>query len=96
MARPTPAPRAVVTRLAPCRNSSKMVPKSSRAMPTRPRAVAELARLGMRHVVGVDGLLPRALYEYQLELDRVLDLTDEQVRDHVGGGRLTVEQPQGR
>ncbi|MGH3441354.1 MAG: hypothetical protein ACRDUY_04805 [Nitriliruptorales bacterium] len=38
----------------------------------------------MRHVVGVDGLLPRALYEYQLELYRVLDLTDEGIRDYVG------------
>lgn len=51
---------------------------------TRPCAVAELTRLGIRHVVGVDGLLPRSLYEYQLELDRVLDLTDEHVRDHIG------------
>lgn len=51
---------------------------------TRPCAVAELTRLGMRHVVGVDGLLPRVLYEYRLGLDRVLDLTDETVRAHVG------------
>lgn len=51
---------------------------------TRPCAVAELARLGMRHVVGVEGLLPRMLYEYRLELHQVLDLTDEQVRDAIG------------
>lgn len=51
---------------------------------TRPCAVAELTRLGMRHVVGIDGLLPRVLYEYRLEMDRVLDLTDERVREHIG------------
>lgn len=51
---------------------------------TRPCAVAELTRLGMRHVVGVDGLLPRLLYEYELQLDRVLDLTDDGVREHIG------------
>lgn len=51
---------------------------------TRACAVAELTRLGARHVVGVDGLLPRELYEYRLELSRTLDLTDEQIRDHIG------------
>ncbi|MDP8928478.1 MAG: RES family NAD+ phosphorylase [Actinomycetota bacterium] len=51
---------------------------------TRPCAVAELTRLGMRHVVGVEGVLPRVIYRYELQLDRVLDLTDEEVRDHLG------------
>lgn len=51
---------------------------------TRPCAVAELARLGTRQVVGVEGLLPRVLYSYELELDQVLDLTDQRVREHIG------------
>lgn len=32
---------------------------------TRPWALAELARLGTRQVVGVEGLLPRVLYRYE-------------------------------
>ncbi len=51
---------------------------------TRPCAVAELQRLGQRHVVGVTGLLPRLLYAFDLKLERVLDLTDDVVREHVG------------
>ena len=51
---------------------------------TRTCALAVLHRLGSRHVVGLDGLLPRVLYAYQLELDRILDLTDEQVRVRIG------------
>jgi RES domain-containing protein len=51
---------------------------------TRPCAVAELTRQGTRHVVGIEGLLPRVLYRYELDLHRVLDLTDEQTRQHVG------------
>jgi RES domain-containing protein len=51
---------------------------------TRPCVIAELTRQGKRNVVGVDGLLPRVLYQYRLELERVLDLTDPQVRDHLG------------
>lgn len=51
---------------------------------TRPCAVAELQRLGMRHVVGAEALLPRVLYTYELNLQHVLDLTDPAVRDHVG------------
>ena len=51
---------------------------------TRPCAVAELTRQGTRHVVGVEGLLPRVLYRYELDLHRVLDLTDEQTRQQVG------------
>lgn len=51
---------------------------------TRPCAVAELRRLGTRQVVGVEGLLPRVLYRYELDLDQVLDLTDPQVREHIG------------
>jgi hypothetical protein len=33
---------------------------------TRPCVVAELTRQGTRHVVGVEGLLPRVLYRYEL------------------------------
>jgi RES domain-containing protein len=51
---------------------------------TRPCVVAELTRQGARHVVGVEGLLPRVLYRYQLDLHRILDLTDERLRDHLG------------
>jgi RES domain-containing protein len=50
---------------------------------TRACAIAELTRLGARHIVGVEGLLPRVLYRYELDLDRVLDLTDRQVREHI-------------
>jgi RES domain-containing protein len=42
---------------------------------TRSCAIAELRRQGLRHVVGVEGLLPRVLYRYELDLQRVLDLT---------------------
>ena len=51
---------------------------------TRSCVVAELTRQGTLHVVGVEGLLPRVLYEYELDLHRVLDLTDRRVRDHLG------------
>lgn len=50
----------------------------------RPCAVAELRRLGRRAVVGVDGLLPRRLYRYELDLERVLDLTDAGVLEDLG------------
>ena len=33
-----------------------------------------------------EGLLPRVLYRYEIELDRVLDLTDGKVRARVGLG----------
>jgi RES domain-containing protein len=51
---------------------------------TRPCAVAELHRLGARHLVGVEGLLPRVLFRYSLDLDQVLDLTSGDVIDHIG------------
>lgn len=51
---------------------------------TRPCVIAELSRQGSRHVVGIDGLLPRVLYRYEFNLDRVLDLTDPATRDHIG------------
>ena len=46
--------------------------------------VAELTRQGTRHVVGVEGLLPRVLYRYELHLRRTLDLTDPDTRTQIG------------
>lgn len=60
---------------------------------TRPCAVAELRRLGERHAVGVEGLLPRRLYRYDIRLDRVLDLTDAGVRGKVGLGLEVLTGP---
>jgi len=51
---------------------------------SRPCAVAELRRLGERQAIGIEGLLPRTLYRYDIALDRVLDLTDDVVRHQVG------------
>lgn len=51
---------------------------------TRSCVVAELTRQGSRHVVGVEGLLPRVLYRYELELHRVVDLTDPDTRSRIG------------
>lgn len=53
---------------------------------SRPCAVAELRRLGERQAIGIEGLLPRMLYRYEISLDRVLDLTDDGVRTQVGLG----------
>jgi RES domain-containing protein len=53
---------------------------------SRPCAVAELKRLGERQAIGVAGLLPRVLYRYEIELERVLDLTDGEVRAQIGLG----------
>lgn len=60
---------------------------------SRPCAVAELKRLGERQSIGVEGLLPRVLYRYEIELDRVLDLTDGDVRSHVGLGTDVLTGP---
>lgn len=51
---------------------------------TRECALAELTRQGTRNVVGVEGLLPRSVYQYDLRMDRVLDLTDEATLAHLG------------
>jgi hypothetical protein len=45
--------------------------------------VAELTRQGHRPVVGVEGLLPRVLYRYELDLNRILDLTDPDTRTQI-------------
>ncbi len=60
---------------------------------SRPCAVAELQRLGQRQAIGVEGLLPRVLYRYEIALDRVLDLTDDQVCTHVGLGQDVLTGP---
>jgi RES domain-containing protein len=51
---------------------------------TRECAVAELCQAGQRQAIGVEGLLPRRLYRYNVALDRVLDLTDPRSRTAVG------------
>lgn len=51
---------------------------------TRPCTVAELRQLGRRQLIGVEGLLPRVLYRYEVSLDLVLDLTSETSLEHLG------------
>ncbi|MDQ2724536.1 MAG: RES family NAD+ phosphorylase, partial [Actinomycetota bacterium] len=51
---------------------------------SRPCAVAELRRFGERQSIGVEGLLPRLLYRYEINLDRVLDLTNDEVSAQIG------------
>lgn len=46
---------------------------------TRACAVAELRREGERQAIGVDGLLPRTLFRYRVQLDGIVDLTDTEV-----------------
>jgi RES domain-containing protein len=60
---------------------------------SRPCVVAELRRLGERQAIGVEGLLPRVLYRYEIALDRVLDLTDHDVRAQVGLGPDVLTGP---
>jgi RES domain-containing protein len=60
---------------------------------SRPCAVAELKRLGERQPIGMEGLLPRALYHYQVALDRILDLTDCDLRAQVGVGLDVLTGP---
>ena len=56
---------------------------------TRPCAAAELRYRGERLVIGVEGLLPRVLYRYEVSLDRVLDLTSGETLEHFG---VTTQQ----
>jgi len=60
---------------------------------SRPCAVAELQRFGTRQAIGVEGLLPRSLYRYEIALDRVLDLTNDDVRASVGLGLDVLAGP---
>ena len=59
---------------------------------TRPCAVAELHQLGQRQMIGVEGLLPRVLYRYEISLDEVLDLTSSATLGHLG---ITAQQVTG-
>jgi RES domain-containing protein len=56
---------------------------------TRSCAVAELRLRGTRLVFGVEGLLPRDLYHYDVTLDRVLDLTSTVTLNHL---EVTTDQ----
>lgn len=60
---------------------------------SRSCAVAELRRFGARQAIGVEGLLPRKLYRYDVALDRILDLTSEEVRAQVGLGLDVLTGP---
>lgn len=51
---------------------------------TRACAVAELQRRGNRELIGVEGLLPRALYRYDIALESVLDLRHPRTLEHLG------------
>ena len=44
--------------------------------PTLATVAAEMFRLGKLHFVGAEGLLPRDIYRYSLDLQDVIDLTD--------------------
>jgi len=46
--------------------------------------VAELHHLGDRQAIGLEGLLPRVVYRYEIELTRVLDLTIHAFRQATG------------
>ena len=48
--------------------------------------VAELKRLGDRQSLTIEDLLPREVYEFDIALDRTLDLTDAAARVAVGVG----------
>ncbi len=51
---------------------------------SQPCVVAELQRLAERQPIGLDGLLPRHLYIYDISLDRVLDLANTGTRNPLG------------
>jgi len=43
-------------------------------------------------MIGVEGLLPRVLYRYEMSLDQVLDLTSSATLEHLG---ITAQQVTG-
>lgn len=66
---------------------------------TRACSAAELRRYANHQVIGLAGLLPRTLYRYDLQLDRVLDLSSSAmledlglVHDQVIGSDWTIPQ----
>jgi len=60
---------------------------------SRPCAVAEMRRLGERQGIGVENLLPRVLYRYEIQLERVLDLTAAEDARRVGISRQVLTGP---
>lgn len=60
---------------------------------SRACAVAELRRLGDRQRIGLEGLLPRCLYRFEVVLERVLVLTDEPTRQQAGLGLDAITGP---
>jgi RES domain-containing protein len=51
---------------------------------TRPCVIAELTRQAERQGLSVDALLPRELFEFSADLDKVLDLTDAATLNALG------------
>lgn len=51
---------------------------------TRACAVAEFYRAGNRLAIGPEGLLPRHLFRYEIQLDQVLDLTRTENLEQLG------------
>jgi RES domain-containing protein len=51
---------------------------------TRACAVAEYRRFAGRHPIGPGAFLPRALYQYDVALSSVLDVSDDAVFVHLG------------
>jgi RES domain-containing protein len=58
--------------------------------PTLTTVAAELFRLGKRHSVGAEGLLPRDIYRYSLDLQDVIDLTDPENEKLLGIDRAML------
>jgi RES domain-containing protein len=58
--------------------------------PTIATAAAELSRLGKLHFVGTEGLLPRDVYRYSLDLQDVIDLTDSENEKLLGVNRAEL------
>jgi len=58
--------------------------------PTLATVAAELVRLGKLHFVGAEGLLPRDIYRYALDLQDVIDLTDPESMKWLGVDRADL------
>lgn len=57
---------------------------------TRPCVITEFLRFGRAQAIGVQALLPRALYRYSVRLTRILDLTDEAVLSSLGASQEVI------
>lgn len=60
---------------------------------TRGCAVAELRRLAARQALAIEDLLPRHLYRYAVQLERVLDLCEPSVREQIGVSSRALTGP---